>query len=339
MKITRTKNYELRGLTFVEQPDGTWERNLLMNKFFNVNQTVGWMEEDIKDKKIVRVQDKLDGSVISFVKFPNGTVRAKSKMSFNSEQAVMAQKLYDENENLRNMLEYSFSIDHTLIFELVSPENQIVLEYQDTKLVLLQARDNTTGSYLLDTLDWFSNTYEIECSLKYKGNYSNLDRLLELKTTEEGIEGWIVTFEDGQMAKIKTDWYLQLHGLIGPDAFRENLLVKTILDGNIDDVISNLVPGVKKDKIVELSEKVEHQFNHLVVEYKRLRGEYFNKYEENRKEFAMKYSRSHELFGAVMKGLNTSFRDVEKTAESAVKAYMLKRCKSLGDAREYVGSL
>ena len=253
------KAFELRGLTFVLNPEtNVWERNILMQKFFNVGQTVGWMEEDVKDKKIVRVQDKLDGSVISAVKFPNGEVRMKSKMSFTSEQAQMAQKLYNENENLRNMLEYSFSVGHSLVFELVSPENQIVLEYDDTKLVLLQIRDNENGEYYNSTLNyWYSETYNIERALSYKGNFTNLNKLLKMKETEENIEGWIVTFEDGQLAKIKTTWYLQLHGLIGPDAFRENLLVETILNENIDDVISNLVPGVKKDKIIKLTENVQ----------------------------------------------------------------------------------
>ena len=38
MTITRGNNFELRGLCFVEQSDGTWKRNILMNKFFNINQ-------------------------------------------------------------------------------------------------------------------------------------------------------------------------------------------------------------------------------------------------------------------------------------------------------------
>ena len=145
--FTDNEAFELRGLTFVEQTDGTWERNILMNKFFNVNQTVGWMEDDVKDKKIVRVQDKLDGSVISFVKFPNGTVRAKSKMSFTSEQAVMAQKLYDKNENLRMFINEVMSLDKTPIFEIIGISNQIVLEYEKDELILLQIRDNKTGEY------------------------------------------------------------------------------------------------------------------------------------------------------------------------------------------------
>jgi hypothetical protein len=38
------------------------------------------------------------------------------------------------------------------------------------------------------------------------------------------------------------------------------------------------------------------------VEYKELRGNYFNKFQEDRKEFAIKYN-THPLFGYVMKKL------------------------------------
>ena len=43
--------FELRGLCFVNN-NGTWERNILMNKFFNLNETQDWMLDDVKDKKI-----------------------------------------------------------------------------------------------------------------------------------------------------------------------------------------------------------------------------------------------------------------------------------------------
>ena len=33
------KAFELRGLCFVEQENGSWQRNLLMQKFFNIGQT------------------------------------------------------------------------------------------------------------------------------------------------------------------------------------------------------------------------------------------------------------------------------------------------------------
>jgi len=178
--------------------------------------------------------------------------------------------------------------------------------------------------------------------LPHKGTV--LDFLLKNKeTSQDPIEGWVITFEDGQMAKIKTDKYMQLHGLIGPDAFRENLLVKTILDGNIDDVISALVPGAKRDRIVSLEEIVTKHFNHQVVEFKELRRKYFQDFDENRKEFALTFSPKgstpHIMFGSVMKTLNTSFRDVEATAEKAVKDYIESQCNGLGKAQDYLKGL
>lgn len=340
--FTDNEAFEMRGLTFVQNTDGTWTRHILMNKFFNVNQTIGWMYDDVKDKEIVGLANKEDGSIISFVKFENGKILAKSKTSFDSEQAEMSNEVYNEREDLRKFIDYTIENDLTAIFELVSPHNQVVLEYRHTDLVLLQVRDNMTGEYLTNgELAGLTVSINVNIAEQFPPSMWNLDDLLVRKELDDSdIEGWIVTFEDGQMAKIKTDKYLQLHHLIGPDAFRENLLIKTILDNNIDDVIAQIVDGEKKRKVIDMSEVVQHHFNHLVVEYKRLRGEYFNKYGENRKEFALKYSRTHELFGAVMKGLNKGdFKVVEKLAEDAVKEHMLKRANGLNDAKEYLKSI
>jgi T4 RnlA family RNA ligase len=335
------ESWELRGLAFVENPETkVWERNLLLNKFMNINQTKGetisWMYEDIKDKKIVSVQDKLDGSIISFVKFPNGEIRAKSKTSFESEQAKMAQEILDKKPILKEEVEYLLDKDMVPIFELVSPMNQIVLEYNETKLVLLQIR-RPDGTYIQPKeLKDYDISMRVSTAEIYDESWNNIDKLLkEKEENQEDIEGWIVTFEDGQMAKVKTDKYIQLHGLIGPDAFRENLLIQTILDGNMDDVIAQLVPGEKKDKMVEMDKKVVHKFNHLVTEFKELRRKYFNEFNENRKEFALEY-RNHELFGAVMKTLNNSFRDVNQIAEDQVRDYVNRKTNSLGKAKEWI---
>ena len=328
---------ELRGLTFVQQADGTWERNILLQKFFNINQTTDWMYDDVKDKKIVRIQNKEDGSIISFIKFANGNVRAKSKMSFESPQAVMAQELYDNDEILQDFILTMIESNKTPIFELTSPYNQIVLEYHETSLVLLQVRDSI-GDYYSE-LPTYNRRWNIRINEHSAYTSSNtLDLLIrEKKSNQDAIEGWVVTFEDGQMAKIKTDKYLQLHGLIGPDAFRENLLVKTILDGNIDDVISALVPGVKKDRIISLDEKVTKHFNHLVNEFHLLRAEYFGDYyKEDRKRFAI--DKKHlNMFSGVMKTLPHVYS--ENMSEEQVTIYILQKCNGLNDAKKYLEGL
>jgi len=346
------KAFELRGLTFVYNPDnGVWERNLLMEKFFNVNQTEGWMYGDLRDKKIVRVQDKLDGSIISFVRFPDGVIRPKSKMSFESEQALMAKEIFLKNKCLRQFIVDCFTANLTPIFELVSPFSQVVLEYSESELVLLQIRKEDGTYFDSKKMKIYADNYcignslpvskdfdlkELEKETDLLGENNILGTLLwHKKNNTNNIEGWVITFEDGMKAKVKTDHYLQLHGLIGPDAFRENLLIKTILDGNIDDVLGNLTPGPKKDRILEIEKIVNKKFNHLVVEFKMLRGEFYNKYNENRKEFALD-NRKHPLFGIVMKNLHGKMSEVEKIAENAITEYIRKQTNSLGNAREWL---
>ena len=165
-----------------------------------------------------------------------------------------------------------------------------------------------------------------------------LDLLLLAKEYVENEEGEVITWEDSQMGKCKNSHYLQLHGLIGPDAFRENLLIQSIISGNIDDVIAALVPGTKKDKIIEMDEKVVHKYNELVKDFLVLRESYFTEYKEVRKDFAIAQSKA-PMFGSVMKSLNVKADDIEKYAEQATKDYIERMTNSLGKAKEWVKGL
>lgn len=324
--------FELRGLCFVKHPAGTWERNILLNKFFNINENQDWEINNLKNYKIIRVQEKLDGSVIGFVKLPNGNIVAKSKMSFDNEQAKMAQEIYDKSENLRNFINDCFEDGITPIFELISPFNQVVINYSTTELRLLQMRYEKTGEYIGNSL---MNSYIKEYNIKGSKNEKlyTFDELLEIQETEQNIEGFVVTLENGKMFKIKTKWYFDLHSTV-TDNVVEHKLIPLILNDEIDDILS-ILNGEKKDFVENIVEIVQHKFNHLVIEYKKLRGSYYNKFNENKKEFALKY-KNHELFGYVCKNLNTSFRDIEEIAEKSVKEFILKKTRTLTDAREFI---
>jgi RNA ligase len=324
--------FELRGLTFVKSGSGEWVKHILMNKFFNINQTDGWHYNDVKDKKLVRIQNKEDGSIISFVKFKNGKVRAKSKMFFDSNQAQMAQKIYDTDLKLQSTIKTMMSANYTPIYELVSPENQIILEYKKTKLVLLQIRNNLSGKYV--PFSKFNITDDV--AEDFDPTKFTLDDLLKAKEkNKSNIEGWVVTFDDGQMAKIKTDKYLAMHRLIGSNICRENLLVKTILDGDIDDVIASLVPGEKKNKIIEIEKQVVNNFNLLVIEFNKLRKKYYEKFKEDRKKFSFEYKKV-PLFSVFMKNI---FTKSPRTVDDIIKEYIQHKCNTLNSARKYLLSL
>ena len=327
---------ELRGLTFVLNPVSmVWERNLLLNKFFNYGQGKDWMPEDFESKQILRVQDKLDGSVISFVKFAN-SIRAKSKTSFDSDQAKMAQTYYESSEDLQNLVAYCFTHELTPIFELTSPDNQIVLEYTETKLVLLQVRRND-GTYLLS----FDELPLGNIAIAKTFNLTLDDMLHIKKTSTDNIEGFIVTFVDDvygiKMAKIKTDHYLTLHHLIGPDAFKENTLIESILNETIDDVIAYVQDGVKKAKITELANKLQHYLNHHIKHVGGLLHEFNEVHNKDRKTFAIKYKQD-SMFSVVMRCINVT-DDLESAIKTHVKEYVSKQCKTLSSSKEFIANI
>src|ERR1022692_3788022 len=69
------KAYELRGLCFVFDKDGSlFNRYILLEKFFNLNQVPESMYSVVKDYKIKYINNKEDGSIASFIKLPNGSV-------------------------------------------------------------------------------------------------------------------------------------------------------------------------------------------------------------------------------------------------------------------------
>ena len=324
--------FELRGITFIQDKKG-WNRFPALTKFFNLNQNQGWMLDDVNEKKAVRVQDKADGSLVTFVKFPDGLILPKTKQSFDNDQCKMALEIFENNYDIRSLVRRSFEENFTVIFELVSPFNQIVLPYEKTELRILQIRDSITGRYF--TLEEM-NTLDPDMKLTFTEDFSvkdnALETLLELKETAEEVEGWVVTLEDGQMLKIKTKWYLDRHHLISE--IRENDIIASIVNEEIDDIIT-VVTGEKLDQINSITEIVIKKFNELVLEYKDLRWKYFNLYNEDRKKFAIE-NKNTRMFPYLMRTVNEPFSLVNEVSKNCVKDYILRSTTKLSDAKEFL---
>lgn len=255
--------FEVRGLTYVFNSDGTlYKRYLLLHKFFNLNQVEETQYSLIKDLKIKSVYNKEDGSIASFIRLPNGRVIAKSKMSFESDQAVGMMRLYNSNRELRDFVNWTLDNDLIAIFEYVSPQNRIVLRYSNEELILLRLRDNKTGEYL-DLSNYSDKIGSIKITPSEVGT---LDELIELAHSVEDKEGWIVQFENDLFIKIKTQWYFERHGLLTNDLWREHIIVGYILDEKIDDVLGQ-VPEEEVEahsRIEKIISIVKREINNLV---------------------------------------------------------------------------
>ncbi|KAK6496087.1 hypothetical protein TWF481_002111 [Arthrobotrys musiformis] len=206
---------ECRGHTFRLGPSGvdTSDPNfnavlvcIPMEKFFNVGENP--MTLDLDWSKVVRVDDKRDGSLISTVAVGGGDFILKSKTSLTSQQAKDSWNLLctPEYEPLlgtcRRMTELGFTVN----MEYTAPTNRIVLGYDEKELRILNVRSLKDGSYLpqkdIDIPARFLvDTFAEKISQAW----------VDEARTKTGVEGWVLWFTDGMKAKLKTDWYSNLH--------------------------------------------------------------------------------------------------------------------------------
>jgi T4 RnlA family RNA ligase len=330
---SKIKAHELRGLTFVFNKDGSlFDRYLMLDKFWNMNQSPCSMYSIVKEYKIKSVYNKEDGSIASFVRLPNGRVIARSKTSFISEQAVEIQKIYDRWPNVRQFVNFCFDKNIVPIFEYVAPTNRIVVPYANTDLILLRMRDNRTGEYL-DLADYSNRLDGITVSPSMD---HSLEELVELKDVIEGKEGWIVQFENGKMVKIKSKWYCDLHGLFTQELNRENTLISLIVDEKIDDIISQLgEESSKREEVDEISRIVNNEMSKVSNIVDGLIEEFLSDPNQSdhyrKKHFALKY-RKNSYFGLVMTVVNG------KDKMESIKFRIKEETKNLLQARKWLES-
>jgi T4 RnlA family RNA ligase len=317
------KGYEMRGITFVFRKDGSlYKRYLLLDKFFNLEQTPCSMYSVVKDYKIKNIYNKEDGSIASFVRLPNGKVLGRSKTSFQSDQAIEIQKIYEKDVQIKQFVDFCMDEDIVPIFEYVSPTNRIVVPYANTELILLRMRDNKTGEYL-DINDY---THKLDgISVAASLGEHTLDSIKEVVLKMIGKEGVIVQFENGKMIKIKSPWYCDRHKIFTTDLNRENTLIKFIVDETIDDVISQLNDPIKAEEVDKLTSIINRYIKGISDGV----DELLSNYSGNIREFAIKYSKD-KLFPisiGVIRG---------KDKITMIKNKILQDTKDLMSARKWI---
>jgi len=330
---------ELRGLTFVEEEPGRWETYPLLPKFFNVNECEEWMIDDLSKHEIIDVQNKEDGSIISFVYVDEWI--PKSKASFESDQAFMAKKFLDKNKNLTYFLNFCKREGFYPIFELVSPKNKIVLDYEYTDLVLLKVRINDWDSKRNKFIgEYLPKDIIEELALGYNLSYAKfetftLQDMMKKVEEEENKEGWVIHFNNNQFAKLKTKWYFEMHKILSPDAFREDIIIRKILNEEIDDILSQ-IEGERRESVIEIRSKIDRKFNSLV---KRTLGLLEELKSSNRKDFAISYSKEEE-FSLVMRSYRSiGDPNLEEVVEKIVKEYILSRTDKLSRSIDFLSKI
>lgn len=222
---------ECRGLLFYK--DGTIMARRL-HKFFNINERAETQFDVLDFDQPHVILEKLDGSMITPVVTDTG-LRWGTKMGI-TEVSMQAEEYIARNVQYDTFARWCINeVGVTPIFEWCSRKQRIVVDYPTDRLVLIAARDLRKGTYVNhDWLQAYGKEHSIEVVKAYEGTASNMQHLMAETRNAEGIEGWIIRFDDGHMLKVKGEWYLRIHKTKDNLTFEKNV-VDLLVNEKMDD--------------------------------------------------------------------------------------------------------
>ena len=275
-----------------------------LHKFSNLNQNPENQYQNIDWSKAKRIMTKRDGSMIHQVAITSDSWALKSKKSYSSDVAVQATKFVNDSKApYDKFLDLCVKKDVTAIFEWTSPVARIVVGYLQDSLTLLHIRDNVTGKYFTEQeIKEISEPYKIP--LVEEGFLDILEtikngKVQELIDSTEGIEGWVIQFENGDMIKIKTKWYMDRHHAM--TFLRVRDIAEMTLKETLDDLKSILVAeGCDISEINTIENKVVEDIDLMITEVQTVYEQYKHL---SRKDFAItlgNQGQNLELFKLIM---------------------------------------
>lgn len=313
---------ECRGHTFRLDGDTAVLVSLPMQKFFNLGENP--MTMDLDWSQVDRVEDKLDGSLISTVALPvNGSRNfiLKSKTSLSSQQAKDASKLLESEAYwyFVQLLAGYVDMRCTVNMEYTAPDNQIVIGYNKPALRVLNIRHNETGEYIdMDTAG-FPAMFVCE---KDEFPHDNAEAYIEELRKMTGTEGRVITFKNGLKVKIKTDWYSNLH-LQKEQVTNPRRLFESVIMEQSDDLKALfLADPLAVERIEDMEVKAKALYNRL---HKLVDSFYHTNKELDRKSFAILGQTELKAEGVFSLAMN-----LYVGREMGLKEHLIKNFKSYG---------
>ncbi len=200
-KVWNSETEQSRGLLF----DGSGEIIARpFRKFYNY-------EEDFPKGKIPNESfdafKKADGSLGILYLDHDLEFSLATRGSFESDQAKEGTKIFREKYGLWMLQNRKFFKNKTVLFEIIYPENRIVIDYKGLRdTIMLAIIDNDTGKDVSVDIEFPWSVVE-----KYDG-LKDLKAIKQLNSDNE--EGFVIIFESGYRCKVKFDEYMRLHRIL-----------------------------------------------------------------------------------------------------------------------------
>lgn len=195
--------------------------------------------------------------------------------------------------SVRALCTCSRGTDVTLCFELCTPDNQIVVRYNDYKVYLLAARDTVSGAeFAPEDVAKLANA---DPAPIYR--FGNTEEMIDFVSSRNpsAHEGIVVCQRRGtsySRVKVKNPGYMALSKIRDSVAKSPRAVMEIILLGKEDDVMP-LVPPHVQEVILSTKEGLRELLT-------RLDAEYAAKYHPDRKTFALAIQAGSGMMGPHM---------------------------------------
>ncbi|MBS3068058.1 T4 RnlA family RNA ligase [Candidatus Micrarchaeota archaeon] len=176
-------------------------------KFFNLNETEETKLENLPMKE-PEITEKLDGSLGIFY-YDKDEYFVTTKGTFYSEQGAWATIYFRERFSNLKIPE-----GLTLLFEIIYPENRIVIDYKGQKeLFLIGTIDIKTGKdYDYSELQEIAKLYGFKIVPKKPLTIKQIRETIDTLPANE--EGFVARYSNGLRIKIKGEEYLKIHRIL-----------------------------------------------------------------------------------------------------------------------------
>ena len=163
----------------------------------------GWEMRSVIPNESFEVYEKMDGSLGIFFYY-GGEWHMATRGSFTSEQAIKGMEIAKRlNYDKRCVIGYTY------LFEIIYPENRIVVDYgKEERLVLLGVMNRRGEEFPYEEIadeGW-------DIVMKYKTWGEDWETLK--KEISKDNEGYVIRFSGGMRMKIKGDEYVRLHRIL-----------------------------------------------------------------------------------------------------------------------------
>lgn len=242
--IKRALVHETRGLII-----GTDGRILRRppQKFFNVGQHPHLGPDKIPWHLPHWITVKYDGSlIVPYKEYEGGLIIWGTRLG-NTKMSQIINKFVSDHSDMdySGFVEQCLENGATPFFEFCSSSHPIILQYDDDLMTLLGVRNMSDGTYWRRShLEKLCDHFKIPISKIHCNPLRSADEYERFKRVNkdvEGIEGFVITFENGLMLKEKTEWYHKLSYAFN-NFTKPNFVWGAILNQSVDDLAPDLPP-------------------------------------------------------------------------------------------------